>query len=349
MRTLRSRIAVVVGLGAVVLGGLWQAKQAMAETGCNYVYDVNHDCIVDIRDVQEVVRSLGYKYSPSTTASVTPTPSASATASTSPTPSVSPNPSPSPSATANPSSSITSDANVAAYFQFEDSTPTSFKDAKNTAAASLVAIGTAKGGEAGKVGKAVRVNGVNNSLCSNNGTGTTCADANIYDFTANFSYAMWVKFDSNSSNNWLVRKWKNDNGSYVFVFDNSKFYASLSQTWPDYLFGYDKARPYTPKGRSFKEGPMTGLQDGSWNHIVVTRSTQPADYNLYINGALVATTLGKSQQANGTMVDSQMSASNQNSADPLVLGEFNGLLDEVVVYKKALTASEVTTLYNSYK
>jgi hypothetical protein len=260
---------------------------------------------------------------------------------------------PTPSPSASPAVSLT-DANLLAYVPFEE-TSGEFKNKKASGAAgNLTAFGTVQYDQAGKVGRAVRVDGLNNSLCSNGGSGTTCKDGTTYDFANNFTIAAWVKFDQLDTGigNIVARKWEGGSienpskGSYIFSFNGSKFYGSLSHTWPDWLFGYDADLPNVPKGRSFRTAD-TSIAAGQWTHVAFVRDSSKPSYDLYINGQLVTTQLGKSKQSNGSYSESVMTAANQNSADPFRLGEFKGLVDELYVYKKALTASEVTTLYTS--
>lgn len=86
----------------------------------------------------------------------------------------------------------------------------------------------------------------------------------------------------------------------------------------------------------------TSFLDNQWHHIVVTYNTSLATDNLkiYIDGTL-------DNSANRQVVI-QGSGTNQ-----LLIGEyrssnfFNGNIDEVVVFNTELSASDITTIYNS--
>jgi PKD repeat protein len=80
------------------------------------------------------------------------------------------------------------------------------------------------------------------------------------------------------------------------------------------------------------------LQTGQWYHLVLTRSGSL--YTFYMNGALA-----------GTVTDSMYIP---DVSAPLTIGQaegrgyFNGLLDEVKIYNRALTATEVLKLFGKY-
>jgi hypothetical protein len=331
----------VVAFGAAIALS-FGALGARADA-CTDRFDVNRDCKIDSFDVALVIQNFG-KYDKDNNSG-----NNNNNNNNNPTPT----PTPSPAATP-PSTSleneIKSGPDLLAYYTFEG-TGVVQDSVKTSTTAALVLTGNAKAGQAGKIGKAIRNEGVGHSLCTNGGgSGTTCKDSLTYDFKGPFSLAFWAKFDSTDGTvqNWLARKWIQEKGSFVFSFVGPKYYGSLAHPTPDYLFGTDKNLPDVPHGRSFKTGNLTTLKSGDWNHIVITRTTNPADYQLYINGVLVTTVKGVSKQANGGLITSVMRSANENSSDPAYIGEFKGLLDELIVYEKALTAAEVTTLYGKY-
>jgi len=74
-----------------------------------------------------------------------------------------------------------------------------------------------------------------------------------------------------------------------------------------------------------------------WYHVAVTR--QSTNYVFFINGSAVST--------------NNDSRAIPNSASPLMIGEaegnyfFNGLLDEISIYNRALAASEIAAIYSA--
>ncbi|MCC7449303.1 MAG: LamG domain-containing protein, partial [Anaerolineae bacterium] len=83
----------------------------------------------------------------------------------------------------------------------------------------------------------------------------------------------------------------------------------------------------------------TAATVGQWDHIVMTRSG--STLTLYINGVSVATAT-----ASGNLVTTSnvlaMGRKGSNSS-----GYFNGALDEVAIYNKALTAAQVQAHYTA--
>lgn len=95
---------------------------------------------------------------------------------------------------------------------------------------------------------------------------------------------------------------------------------------------------------AFAAGPA--LKYGEWQHVAMTwdGSQTATNVHLYING--VETTY--QTQTNGS------GASQSDAALDLIIGNrgdgtraFDGLIDEVRLYNRALTASEIVTLYNT--
>ena len=78
------------------------------------------------------------------------------------------------------------------------------------------------------------------------------------------------------------------------------------------------------------------LSTGVWYHIVYMSSTSSSE--LYINGVSQGTGSGQSEYSSG-----YCAIGNLRSQDDCV----NGIIDEVGIWSRALTASEVEELYNS--
>ncbi|ODS40582.1 hypothetical protein BEH94_07900 [Candidatus Altiarchaeales archaeon WOR_SM1_SCG] len=88
--------------------------------------------------------------------------------------------------------------------------------------------------------------------------------------------------------------------------------------------------------------PLSNLETGKWYHVVGTYSTHDDTARLYVNGVEVA------HQTKPT--DKKMSVNNE----PLLIGKhpdwtgyFNGIIDEVKIYNRALTAEEIQQHYNN--
>jgi len=89
-------------------------------------------------------------------------------------------------------------------------------------------------------------------------------------------------------------------------------------------------------------GGSTTYQDGNWHHVVVTSTSTTK--NIYIDGVsqTVSYALSGSASANLKFTDIQFGASLGYTGT----NYFDGQLDQVRIFNKALSASEVTTLYN---
>jgi hypothetical protein len=258
--------------------------------------------------------------------------------------------SPTASASGAPTTGINiNDADLVAYFKMED-TSTPIQNTKpNGSQANLIQMGTVTYGQEGKVGKGIKVGGIANALCS--GTGTTCADNDIYDFVSgngSYTMGMWVKLNAYGAT--LFRKWYDGYGNYSFWIGSDKlFLAALAHPHPDWLYGYDNGdRKYFPTGRSYTEADLGTFPLSKWAHVVVVRDAPAKSVKVYVNGVAKSTKPGEIRQTNGGVVTSEMRADNQNSTDFFTLGQFDGYIDEFFAYKKALSATEVQNIYKSY-
>jgi len=83
---------------------------------------------------------------------------------------------------------------------------------------------------------------------------------------------------------------------------------------------------------------------GTWYHAVGTYNKSTGSQTLYINGQSVSTT---THTAGNTIVP-LTSYSNMKIGYGVNTGYFDGKIDEVKIYRKALSATEVDDLYDSY-
>ncbi|BBB28359.1 DUF4347 domain-containing protein [Neptunomonas japonica] len=82
-----------------------------------------------------------------------------------------------------------------------------------------------------------------------------------------------------------------------------------------------------------------GLFDGEWHHVVGTRSGN--DFSLYIDNTLADSATNALIGSVDNTVALRMGATDGVSSD------YDGLLDEVRLYNRALTSSDITELYNN--
>ncbi len=93
-----------------------------------------------------------------------------------------------------------------------------------------------------------------------------------------------------------------------------------------------------------REGSTT-VDNGLWNHIAFTYdgSATAAGIKLYVNG-VEETESTSSNNDPGTLVDVETDIGRRNRTTSAEY--FNGLIDDVRLYNRALTASDIAQLYN---
>ena len=93
----------------------------------------------------------------------------------------------------------------------------------------------------------------------------------------------------------------------------------------------------TPNLYLYSNGGRTGAYlTGKWNHVVFVRT--PSDSRLYLNGALLITGTAGTNPAGSYYLGSRNNTSTQN---------FNGRIDELMIYNRALSTGEIQFLYAS--
>jgi hypothetical protein len=170
-----------------------------------------------------------------------------------------------------------------------------------------VRSGSASCAAGAKGGKSLSFNGTNGKV--------EIADNAALDFTTAMTVSACVRPQS-ATTGAIVSKWYALD-SYLLAVDSGSFLFSLA--FPGGQWGITK---------DAKAAASTGV----WQHVAGVYDG--ANMHLYRNGALVAST-----PASGTL---------QQSARPVVIGNhtigFNGDIDHVYLYSRALTAAEVGTL-----
>lgn len=92
-----------------------------------------------------------------------------------------------------------------------------------------------------------------------------------------------------------------------------------------------------------KDNGSHSVSAGIWNHVAVTWSNSTQTANFYINGALNSTLTNASivEKASGSAVFTIGALRNTSNV-------FSGGVDEVRVYNRVLSSSEITTVYRTY-
>jgi len=159
-----------------------------------------------------------------------------------------------------------------------------------------------------------------------------------FDATSSFTFSVWMKVADVSSSSDMNFIWKGATGKNT-PDEKGRWYGMLFKT-NQLRLAIDDDVVKTQLG--FSDAHLTMKMD-SWNHIVGIRDLASKNLYLFINGEKVA------ELPDGTTTEIA------STPLPLVFGNnnghtrnFEGALDEITMFKVALTAAEVKQLYNSY-
>jgi hypothetical protein len=185
--------------------------------------------------------------------------------------------------------------------------------------ASMVGFATTTGPVAGKAGQALNFNGSN--------TYTVASDAASLD-SSNITVAGWYKFGT-------------VNGTYQTMV--AKWYTGVQQQFVLQLNSDNKLGWWTGNGSTGADvvESATTPAAGKWYYIVVTISG--TSKKIYINGVL-------DNSGTGTAITSapvELTVGSKKNSGGSYFEFFNGQMDDIRMYNRALSASEVQKLYTS--
>jgi PKD repeat protein len=182
--------------------------------------------------------------------------------------------------------------------------------------------------------QADRLNVVGNTVTFDGTSGVMLESATLLNLgTGDFSVSAWVKTTGTARMMIWQESGKNgsgDNQSWVRMNDNA------TTQW--LRFNTEQ-----PGGSSILSIGTDGkLNDGQWKHVVAVR--QGVNMRVYLNGVQI-----------GQLASPPAQPRNVTGSQPFKIGLqqgassnsnfFNGQIDDVLIYKKALTVGEITTLY----
>lgn len=182
--------------------------------------------------------------------------------------------------------------------------------------------GTLQGGPTwvtGKIGKALQFDGVDDYIDCGAGT-SLHLDGN------SFTIAAWIKLDQISRNNNFVGKGGTEAANQLLHFG-----IRSSNNWMFAFYSNDL---------NVQGAPAVG----TWYHLVGTYDATTNNKKLYLNGSLIGQNTPSSDLLN-------------TDSYPLLIGARNasdhyytkGLIDEVRLYDRVLTAAEISAAYNATK
>jgi hypothetical protein len=213
---------------------------------------------------------------------------------------------------------------LAAYWTFDEGSGTQAADSSGQGNTATLLNGT--GWASGVVGSgALSFDGVNASA--------SVADSSSLEITGDLTIALWIKHNAlPATNSWMMYLWKGQNNqeSYGFGAYNDSSGCRLSFEFLD----------TTGTLQYFSQGtglPLAGT--GSWVHVAVVLDHTHQQLLFFNHGQQVSV--------------SAMPQSMASMASPLVIGQqsmsgytfpMNGLIDDLRIYNRALSASEVSAL-----
>ncbi len=208
------------------------------------------------------------------------------------------------------------DSGLAGYWKMDDGSGTSATDSSTNANTGTLTNGPTW--TTGQIGGAVDFDGTNDYL--------TVPDSSALDMTSDVTVSAWFKADTwpsgyaaiaNKNGNYILRKEITPNDNLVFYWwDGSRLrYAQSSM------------------------GSINSISTGVWHHIAAVAVGNAASA-IYIDGVLFGSGNGDAGAASRTLTN------------PLEIGgdsgagsQFDGKIDEVRIYNRALSADEVAQLY----
>ena len=190
--------------------------------------------------------------------------------------------------------------------------------------------------QTGKLDKCISLDGTNDysefSEASNNLTPIS-----------NHSISAWINRNGNSVNDGsgvIMAKYWSSTGYRCYSF---YLYDSDEPSYPNRLgfTYYDNSNVST----SIVYDPPSDIFTGNWVNVIITRSE--SNMTLYVNGSSVATASGGSgnMQQRASTVRDVIGALSKSSTIPDKF--INSKIDQIAVWSKALTTTEISALYNS--
>ncbi len=204
------------------------------------------------------------------------------------------------------------DVNLAGYWKFDEGRGTVAKDSSGNGNNGTLTGGPTR--QIGKFGGDLNFDGVDDYVVTNS-----------FNLPNTFTVSAWVKPASQPANYLRIAETSYANG----------FYLGLDTT-DDPGYKWIVNNPTSPFGTA--EGGT--LTFGAWTHVVGTYNGTTGV--LYVNGVNVG-----SDTFNDPGSDTNVVTIGRNN--PLAMEYFNGEIDDVRIYKRALSATDVNNLYKDTK
>ncbi len=152
--------------------------------------------------------------------------------------------------------------------------------------------------------------------------------------------SMWVKPDATDDGGYILSKPWNGGGQYNYTIDSA---GGSNPTIGVQLSG----------ATSYSLGSSKTISAGIWHHVLVTFSSS-SNVAIYLDGALansgthgIASWTPGSGDANISLVLGCIYPYASNNCAGATTYDYKGLLDDVRIYNRVLTAGEISSLYKS--
>jgi len=150
---------------------------------------------------------------------------------------------------------------------------------------------------------------------------------------SSFNYSFWVSIDSSfTDSKWIIGESTATGPTRVGIYNVS-----------GNLYSFDFLRRYGGTYYGFAQSSSFELIPGTFYHFSVNWNPSPKSWQLYFNGNFIYSTSTVTYSGSQTAV-STLAIGRYNSVTPT--SYWNGKIDQVRIFNKALSAGEVTTLYN---
>lgn len=153
------------------------------------------------------------------------------------------------------------------------------------------------------------------------------ADQSGLDLTGSFSINLWIKPESFSSDTPLVGKWQHaTNNQYMVYYDATTLYLITDNSCSGFTYA--------------NVGKSHGMSTGNWYMVTVTYTSGTNTVEFWVNGSSLGTATGQTPSNCGA--DFYLGDRHGNGVP-----QFDGLMDEVGIWSKVLSSTEIADLYNS--
>lgn len=160
-------------------------------------------------------------------------------------------------------------------------------------------------------------------------------DATLSSPTSEITISVWVKVNTWTDYAKIVAKDYRGDGSWASPYTS---YDIGLFTAASKFFAFNVA---TGAGSPFYSQSNLALTTGIWYHLVGTKDST-SGLKIYVNGGQKGTSLGAT--GNITHANTSVTIGQRSNVAP---GDFfDGDIDEIAIWSRALTAAEVVTLYN---